>query len=270
MTRSLALAAPLAVVAGLAGCASYHAAPLPQHVDLAARLSGLDLSIPADAGPKPDHRVDPAKPLTIDQIGLLAILNDPDLKSERGKLGVARAELLQATVLPNPSASLGYGALISGPGTASSIAASLSQDIAAIVTRGARVRSAKAHLSQVDADQLWREWQVAQKARQLAVDIVSDEREIGLTRHEHQLLLGELAEVEAAVGKGNLTVTAFAPLLTAVAAAEKSLQTLRQSRLTNWQALDALLGLVPSVRFAIAPPVFGPGGVPAILPLPRK
>jgi cobalt-zinc-cadmium efflux system outer membrane protein len=196
--------------------------------------------------------------LGIDQIGLLAILNDPDLKSERGTLGVAQAGLLQATLLPNPSANLGYGALIGGPGTASSIAASLSQDIAALVTRGARIRSAEAHVGQVDADQLWREWQVAQKARQLAVDIVAENQAIGLTEREHGLLLGELAEVKAAVAGGNLTIGALAPLLTALAAAGTSLQALRQSRLTNWQALDALLGLVPSVRFAIAPPVFPP------------
>ena len=258
MTPLLALAAAFAVIAGLSGCARYHAAPLPQHADLARGLAGLDLRIPA-SGPRDLPRtIDIATALTVDQIGLLAILNDPDLKSERGLLDTARAGLLLATLLPNPSANLGYGALIGGPGTASSITASLAEDIAAIISRGARIKSAQAHLGQVDADQLWREWQVAQKARQLAVDIDAGNRTIQLTRREHRLLHGEVAEVRAAIAKGNLTVTALAPLLTAVAAAEQSLRTSRLTRLTNWQDLDGLLGLVPSVRFAIARPDFAP------------
>ena len=258
MSPALSLVAAFALIAGLSGCAGYHPSPLPRRVNLAPDLAALDVSIPASAAHDPTRTIDVSKPLSLDDVGLLAILNDPDLKSERGTLGVARAGLLQATLLPNPSANLAYGALIAGPGTASSLAASLSQDITALVTRGARIKSARAHLAQIDADQLWREWQVAQKARQLAVDIDAENRTIRLTRREHRLLLREAAEVRAAISKGNLTVAALAPLLTAIAAAEKSLQTLRLTRQRNWQSLDALLGLVPSIRFAIAPPVFGP------------
>ena len=258
MTLSVAFVTAFAVLAALSGCASYHAAPLPQHANLALGLANLDRTIPASGPRNSPQTIDIARPLTVDRIGLLAMLNDPDLKSERGTLGVARAGVVQAMLLPNPSASLNYGALIGGPGTASSIAASLSQDIAAIVTRGARIKSARAQLAQVDADQLWREWQVAQKARQLAVDIDAENRVIRLTGREHRLLLDEIAQVKTAIAKGNLTVTALAPLLTAVAAAEHSLSTRRLARLKDWQALDRLLGLVPNVRFAIARPVFGP------------
>ena len=258
MPPVLAFFAAFAVIAGLSGCTSYQAALLPQHANLAPGLANLDRTIP-ESGPRdPPRTIDIARPLSADQIGLLAILNDPDLKSERGVLGAARAGLLQATLLPNPSANLGYGALISGPGTASSVAASLAQGIAAIVTRGARIKSAQAQLEQVDADQLWREWQVAQKARQLTVDIDAENRTIHLTRREHRLLLREVAEVRAAIAEGNLTASALAPLLTAIAAAEHSLRNLSLAHLSNWQALDGLLGLVPSARFAIARPVFGP------------
>src|SRR6185437_12219608 len=128
--------------------------------------------------------IDTSRPLTIDQIGLLAILNDPDLKSEVGEIDVARAGIVQATIIPNPVANISYGALISGPATTSSFSAALSQGIAQLVTRGARVKSAKFHAGQVDADQIWREWQTAQKARQLAADIYSGDLSIELTRHQ--------------------------------------------------------------------------------------
>lgn len=245
--------AAIAALAGLTDCAGYHAEPLPQRPDLAGTLASIDLTIPS-AGTGEARRIDIANPLTIDEIGLLAILNDPDLKSERGTIDVARAGLVQATILPNPSASFSYGQLLGGPGTTSSIAASLAQDIVPIITRSARIGAANAHLGQVDADQLWREWQVAQKARQLALDIAFADRSIALTEHEAQLIGAAEAQVQQAISAGNLAVSALSPLLSVKAAAEQSLVTLRLERLKNWQGLDALLGLTPNGRFAIAAP----------------
>jgi hypothetical protein len=95
---------PLLVVAGLTGCATYHPEPLPRRTDLA--LAGLDLNVTATGDADPSRRIDIAQPLTIDQIGLPAMLNNPDLKSERGTLDVARVALLQATLLPDPTANL--------------------------------------------------------------------------------------------------------------------------------------------------------------------
>src|SRR5579875_2288958 len=233
MNRDRGLRAVLAACVALGGCASYHPLPLPRRPDI-------------------------AKPLSLDQIGLLAILNNPDLKSAPGEIGVARGRLLQATLLPNPSASFSYGALLGGLGITSAITASLAQDIAALIVHDARVRSARARVYQVGADLLWREWQVAQKARQLAVNLYWGERAIALTRRESELIASEIAQVRTAIAAGNLTIAALSPLLAAQAAAEQSLAAQQLARLKDWQALDALLGLAPNVRFAIARPVFGP------------
>src|SRR5579884_3486887 len=257
MNRDRGLRAVLAACVALGGCASYHPLPLPRRPDLATSLAQLDLSLPRRGARAPAFRVDIAKPLSLDQIGLLAILNNPDLKSAPGEIGVARGRFLQATLLPNPSASFSYGALLGGPGITSAITASLAQDIAALIVHDARVRSARARVYQVDADLLWREWQVAQKARQLAVDLYWGERAIALTRRESELIAGEIAQVRTAIAAGNLTIAALSPLLAAQAAAAQSLAAQQLARLKDWQALDALLGLVPNVRFAIARPVFG-------------
>jgi outer membrane protein, heavy metal efflux system len=248
--------AALAAISLLTGCVAYHPAPLARRPDLAPNLAALDRMVVPDGPSASTRRIDISQPLTLDDVGLLAVLNDPDLKSEPGEIGGAQAGLLQATLLPDPAASFSYGSLITGPGTASAVGGSLAEDIAALVTRGARIASARAKLRQVDADLLWREWQVAQKARQLALDIYSGGRTIGLTDDERQLLTREIAEVRAAVAAGNLSLTVLSPLLAAVAASDQSLTTLRLDELKNWQALDGLLGLVPSVRFAIARPSF--------------
>jgi cobalt-zinc-cadmium efflux system outer membrane protein len=258
MIRTRAFCIALALFAGLSDCASYHALPLPRRPDLKTSLAGLDRTVPPLAVRDPPRRIDIARPLTLDEVGLLAILNDPGLRTEPGTLGVARGQLLQATLLPNPSGGFSYGQLIAGPGTASSLAASLSEDIAALVVHSAQVGAAQAHLAQVDAGLLWREWQVAQKARQLALDIAEEDRAIALLGWESRLIGGELAQVRKAIVAGNLTITALAPLLAAQATAEQALAAQRLARLKNWQALDALLGLLPQARFAIARPVFGP------------
>jgi cobalt-zinc-cadmium efflux system outer membrane protein len=241
----------------LTGCATYQSVPLPAGPDLVATVRTLDATVPRDASLTAVARIDTTRPLTIDQIGLLAILNDPDLKSEAGAIDATRAGIVQATIIPNPVANISYGALISGPATTSSFSAALSQGIAQLITRQARIKSAKFHAGQVDADQLWREWQVTQKARQLAADIYSGDLSIELTRHQIALLSQELNEVKKAIAAGNLTLAAQAPLATAQAGAENAFVSLKLDRLKSWQALDGLLGLDPMVRFRIARPVIG-------------
>ena len=254
MLRIPVLTGVLGLIAVLGGCAGYHAEPLPQMADLAPGLAALDVSFPALGPGRRSPTIDLGRPLTLDEIALLVILNNPDLKSAHGETGVAAAKLLQASLLPNPAATLGYGALIAGPGTTPSYIVSLSQDIAALVTYHARVAAARAQLAQIGADQLWREWQMAQKARVLALDIYFADRSIGLSRRGLALVSHELATVQAATSAGDLGLAALSPLLAAEAAAEQSLAALRLDRQKNWQALDALLGLVADVRFSIAPP----------------
>lgn len=261
LTGRSAIALPklfgIVALGALAGCATYRALPLPSEPNLAGRLSALDTAVPEEGSPAA-VRIDTKRALSIDQIGLLAILNDPDLKSEAGTIDVARAGIVQARIIPNPVANFSYGALISGPGTTSSISAALAQGIAQIITRQARVKSAASHAAEVDADQLWREWQVAQKARQLAANIYSEHMSIALTQQEITLLSQELDEVNKAISAGNLTLSAEAPLAGAQAVAENSLVALKLDWLKNWQALDALLGLEPGVRFRIARPDLAP------------
>jgi outer membrane protein, heavy metal efflux system len=248
--RLLAIGGSLALV----GCATYRPLPLPSGPDLATTAANLSSLPPALHATSLSRKIDLAHPVSIDRIGLLAVTHDPSLKSERGQLRLARSGVLQATLLPNPAGSFDYGALISGSGTTSSVAASLSEDIVAILTRGSRIKSAEGRFAKIDAEQLWREWQVAQKARQLAVDIYWGGRAIALTTREQGLLKSEIAQVRQAVSAGNLTLSALAPLLSADASAAQSLVTLQVNRLKNWQALDGLMGLDPDVRFSIARP----------------
>lgn len=234
-------------------CARYHTLPLPNRADLTPSLAQLHRDLPGD-DKSAGRRIAVDRPLDLDAIGLLAVLNDPDLRSEHGQLGVAQAQLLETSLLPNPTANLAYGALLGGPGTSPSYAASLSEDVAALVTYHARRRSAEAHLAEVNAGQLWQEWQVAEKARLIAFDLYWGIRANEEQRRAFDLLDATLGDVRAATSAGNLDLAALSPLEAARATAEEALASQELEQLKNWQALDGLLGLSPDIRFDLAPP----------------
>lgn len=250
----------IGIVLSLSGCATYHPLPLTRSANLKASLKQLVLAVPSSSavsanGPnKGPRKIDPEKPLSPDEVGLVAVLNSPSLASQPGQLSAARAGLVAATLLPNPSLSVDYEYYLRGPATNNSLAASLSEDIRSIVTYSTRVKAAKARLGQVKADLLWRDWLVAERARLLAVDIYAEERKLEILGKELQLLDNEVNRVHAAVTAGNLALSAEAPLLAAQAGAENAIAAARMTHLKDWQDLDALIGLAPSVHFAIATP----------------
>lgn len=252
---SLALALSCAVL--LPGCALYHRLPLPKRPDLVGQLSLLDTRMPAAPGEAP-RTIATAQPLAIDDVGLLAVLNDPDLRAERGTFDVARAGLLQAALLPNPSGSVSYTPILGGHDLAPAWAASLTEDLKAILTYHTRKKSARFQLEQVNADLLWQEWQVAQQARILALDLYWGGLSVELAQRQLELLDQEVQEVQAATQAGNLDLTALAPLLAAKASAAQTAAALNLAQLQGWQQLDALLGLAPDVRFSVAPPKIAP------------
>lgn len=248
----LAIAAGAAALLG--GCALYHPLPLAHGPDLARQLSSLRTQVLATRPGEAPRRIAIDQPLGIDDVGLLAVLNDPELRSEQGQVDVAQANLLQSSLLPNPSASVSFTPILGGTDVAPAWTASLSQDVKSILTYHTHKKSARFQAQQVNADLLWQEWQAAQKAKLLALDLYYGGQSLDLSRRELALLNQEAGAVQKAIQAGNLDFTALAPLLTAKAAAEQAVASLGLTQMQNWQALDALLGLDPQVRFAIAPP----------------
>ncbi|MHB8743794.1 MAG: TolC family protein [Sulfuricaulis sp.] len=244
----------IGIALSLGGCATYHALPLADSANLKARLEQLNLTVPSGGSNSVPTRISSEKPLSPDEVGLVAVLNSPSLASQPGQLSAARAGLLSATLLPNPSLGVDYGFYLRGPATSNSLTASISEDIRSIVTYRPRVQAAKARVGQVKADLLWQEWQVAQRARLLAVDIYANERELEIRGKELDLLDKEVNQVRTATLAGNLALSVEAPLLAVQASAQIAIAATRMTLMKDWQDLDALIGLDPSVRFTIAAP----------------
>jgi outer membrane protein TolC len=239
----------------LAGCATYKSLPLPTKADLATSVAGLKTQWPARAG-EPTRSINIQGPLDLDELALLAILNDPDLKSQRGELDSAQADLLQASLLPNPSVGVGWAGPVgsSRDQAVSSWSVSIAQDVTSLITYHRRHEAARATFEQVRTNLLWDQWQVAQKARLLAVDIYWNDQSLQLSSQERDVVGKEIGQVQNALTAGNLDNTVLAPLLAAKATLDQAYHSLELDQMSNWQQLDALLGLQPDVTFAIATP----------------
>ena len=151
----------------LTACQTYEPAPLGDRPELLSDVAALRIS-PSDL-PLPEvdaHPFDPSQPLDMDEVAMIAVVNNPDLKAMRDQVGVAEAQAFAAGLLPNPQFSFAYGGLISGVGaTTNSVSATLTQDIVPLLTRSARRRAALANQRSVRLNLLWQEWQIVSQAR---------------------------------------------------------------------------------------------------------
>lgn len=248
LRRSGRGAATTLAVAGLACCQSYALLPLPARAPLAASLASLDL-----------EGVDPAVPLGVAEVSLLAVANSPDLAATRSQRGVSRAQVLQAGVLANPSVTGSISPLLAGPaanapdGSATpAYGLSLSYDIRSLITRPSRRREAAAASRAVDATLLWQEWQTIAQARLLVVDIVYGDRLLAVLRRAQALLEGRAKASRAALASNDVTLATAAPDFAALQLARGASLDQERVQLGRRHQLDALLGLRPDVVLVLA------------------
>src|SRR5580704_8535112 len=199
----------------LSACATYEPLALDTHAHLKHKLSDL-----AHSGVRLD------RPLSVYDVAVLAVENNPDLIAARAQRGVARAQVLEAGLLPNPSVSASYLFLLNPNAAAGvlfdAVAASVSQDIQKTITMKGRLRSAQAAALQVDASVLWEEWQLIGKARLAVFDIVQDEKLRRVLTAYHETLRDRFERGRNALGQGNTTLATVAPDLLAVSETRKA------------------------------------------------
>jgi outer membrane protein TolC len=241
--RAVLTAAVITVM--LAGCARYQARPLPVESDLAPTLDRLQ-------HPAPKAPVSGQTALSLNQIAVLAVTNNPDLKARRKELGIKRAELFAAGLLPDPqlSASLDYPTG-SDPGTVNAFGLGLGYDILPLITRRPTIDSARAAQAQSRLDVMWQEWQVSQQARSLAVRLDGERRRMALLKQMRDLYRQRYQQARQAVARGDITLGAAGTDLTALLDTLSRVGQLEQSVDMDSRDLNLLLGLTPDAPLAI-------------------
>lgn len=240
----------LVMVALLSGCATYHALPLPKGSDLASSVSAL--RVPGK-GAKGTVAFNAADGLSLPEAVELAVFNNPDLRAERAGRGLARAQLLQAGLLPDPQISTSLTHPTDNtPGLVDGYGIGINMDLQALLTHGAAKSAAEAARKQVDLQVLWREWQVAEQTRQVYLRYRMQNRLEKLYR-QHLAELQRLYNADRdALARGDIALPQSDADLVALTNLQSQLSNLEKQRNQSRHDLNALLGLRPDARVPLS------------------
>jgi outer membrane protein TolC len=245
----------LAIAVLLTDCASYQPQPLPAGPDLEYRIPRLKVDL--RQLPLPwlrSHPFNLEDGLDMTEVAILAVINNPDLKARRREAEIARAQLFDARLLPDPQVSLSGAHPYSGPSPLSdAYGVGLNYDLMTLVTRGAGIGAARAAAQQVDLDILWQEWLTVQQARTLFVQSVQQGRKLALLRRAQTLYAQRYARSYQALEAGNLTLDVTGTDLTALLDANTRVSQMAQSVNQTRHDFNLLLGLQPDVTLDLTP-----------------
>ena len=227
-----------ALAALLSGCALYHPMPLDE-TTRAEALAPLRLDRVKVAAAALEHPL--VKPIVIDgaggfspdEIAVMAVIVSPQLRALRDQRGVARAQVIQAGILPNPqlSRTLDYPHE-TDPTAVTAKNTTLSWDLSTLLARHDEIAAARANAEAVDLQIAWAEWQVAQDARLRSFRLLSMQTQLPLAREIEEGLTHNIEAIRKALARGYKTtadLTAATDLLTQA----------RNNRLALEQAISA-------------------------------
>ena len=237
-----------ALAFSLAGCETYAPLSLPDKPNLLDRLPVAQ----------------PNQALDMDTIATIAVINNPDLKSARYKIGVADAQAFEAGILPNPmlnaelvfptnqepkAASLGAGQERPGPG----YNLGLTYDIQNFITRGAKLASAEAAQDEAKLNVLWQEWQTVSQARTLYITAANAAEKRTLYEQAEQQYAAQSERSSRALQSGDITFDAAGTDLAALLDAQSQLRTTERTQSQNLNNIRALLGVTQNVDVTLKP-----------------
>lgn len=255
----------------LAGCATYHAQPLPDNGDLAAKipssLNAQNLNLP----PLRPHTLQPGQGLDGTDIAMLTVANNPDLKAKRAQLGVTQAQVYAAHLLPDPQLSFSLDhPTSSGPGLTNGHSVGLSYDLLTLIDHNAGVDAAANDQDKANLTLLWQEWQTAQKARQLYFKLLADRQKVTLLNQSAGAQRQRYQQARHQLQLGNITLENLSSDLTGYTDIESQLYQARLDLSDVQHQLNALLGLKPDIVLKLKPPAQAIPDLPTNIPFNVK
>ncbi len=213
-------------------------------------------------------RFDPASGLTPDSAAALAVLLNPQIRSLRSQKQLASAQLLTAGILPNPqfnfSQDIPYGGIDTG--SINQFGLGLDWEITSLITRDAKVQSARASSESIDLSVAWQEWQIAQAARIAVFDLVALRQELALAQQVDHDLRQSATNIRKAVDTHDKTVLDLAAADAASGDAHTTVQQIARDTRRQELALARAIGLPPTHAIKIDPAV----ALPSRAPLPSE
>ena len=191
--------------------------------------------------------------LSPDEAAIMAVITNPRLRAVRDRRGLASAQLLQSSILPNPRFSYDPG-IPEGKGSDSSVNSlglDLVWEIASLIPRGARLDAARAHVSSVDLDIAWQEWQVAEAARLHAYRLILARQRLAAAEEAEDSSMEMLADMKRGVALGIKTRPDLLAADTGLQEAASRALNARSTVVPERLALNRALGLPSEMVVAL-------------------
>lgn len=240
------------VILLLSGCATYRAAPLPSPESILSpgmptRISARqDLTHPLI----PARPIDLKAPLTDLDAARLALVSSPDLAATRTRAGVSEAQLFAAGLIADPQLSLSLERP-SGLGLVDAIGAGLSFDLAALVTRRARIEGAEHSLAQTRLDIAWSEWLALNHVRTLVRRFKALEKQIAVADQAEDVAQEIYRLTERNMKAGDARLDDATVYQVGYLDAQDRLFGLKRQLAAAQQELNAVVGVPPQARLAL-------------------
>ncbi|MFH0881823.1 MAG: TolC family protein [bacterium] len=194
------------------GCAVYHPNPLTEETVNRAltppEMAALSIEVDSLQRDEPHPlSIDLTDGLSADEAAVIAVLENPSLRAERDRRGLADAQLLQAHILPDPTvdASLDVPGGGTRDGAVKGSGIGIGWDAGSLITRSARVRAAKHTRESIQLDIAWQEWQVVQEARIAVYRLATLQRQLVLAQETDSNLKENVDLVRKALDEGVMT-----------------------------------------------------------------
>jgi len=237
----------LTAVALLCGCTP---APMPAAAerlgqvlepDLIERASGLRHAL------LPPEKVDPADGLTPDEIALLAVVGNPDLRAARDERGIAAAQVIAAGLLPNPRVSAEADLRAGGEtrGTVDAYSGAATWSITELLRRVPQRHAASLAARGVALDVAWQEWGVAMRAQLAVYQLLALEAALAVHRSNVEELEQNLHRLRHAFQQHVVTTAQVVGAEAEFYRAQTALVDVQRRIELQRVAINAAMGLTP-------------------------
>lgn len=206
--------------------------------------------------PLPEKATYPKTPvtLTMENVAVLAVENNPDLILARDDLGIAKAQAFSAGLLPDPQIPFNYAVPYSGPDTSIARGAGLGMDVLPLFTLKMQHQSALAAQRQAELNVLWMEWQAIAQARTLFVQCAANQKMLDVVNHYRGNTQLAYERVYRSLQEGNDTINDTSAQWLVLQNLNGQIITLQQQLNQCQHDLRWVLGLSPRQPFKISQP----------------
>jgi len=252
LKRGLFLATPLLFIL-LNACAGYRPRPLQDTAPLAEDLAALQIkATKLHSTPLKRYKINLADGLDLTEVGILAVINNPALKVQRAKLGVAGAQAFAAGLLPDPEISASVDRPTGNADPVNAWGVGINYDLMALITHQAAIDAGRQGKEALRLDLLWQEWRLIQQARSLAVRLYLEAQQLTLLRKMRDLQRQRYQRSTQALQRGDTTLDVSGADLTALLDTRSRINRLERMHNQSRHRFSLALGLDPHALVSIA------------------